>query len=79
MFALVTRYSAFFNRTDPEVTVDISYPVAQVEEKKRREIRLVLLERQRKEWLGSCQVHCQLDRLRIIAWARYVKNGVSGK
>lgn len=67
MFYLVTRYSVFSNRADLEVTVDIAYHVAQVEAKKSREIRLVLLETQRKEWLESCQVHCQLDRLCTIA------------
>lgn len=33
----------------PEMTVDAAHSVAQVQGKKRREIRLVLLERRRKE------------------------------
>jgi len=52
----------FFNGAGPEVTVDVAYSVAQLKGKKRREITWALLKRQTKEWLGRCQVNCQLDR-----------------
>jgi len=58
----VLRESVFFNGAGPEVTVDVAYSVAQLKGKKRREITWALLKRQTKEWLGRCQVNCQLDR-----------------
>lgn len=61
------KTECIFQQAGPEVTFDVAYSVVQVQGKKRREIRPVLLERQRKEWLGRCQVNCQLDRLCITA------------